>query len=331
MRHFERGSPLSGAAPVTTETFFDEAVPVHLKRDDREKACVPLQVLVTVQKRDSSRAVFVRLTDPSDYLLLCACCVREEEYGSFCAANRLRFEFGDLPAKLVTLLRSCARATEQGCPEMYLCLHLERGTGQLQVMQVNQFNESQVLGLRVQQLGDEEHKRFLGEKARLLEEEVRQLQQTVEEHRRELDRLQGVHQRATQQAATELGEWRCKISQLEARKQAELAEQSQAFQAQLTSDRTALETRYSAQLEAAQQQASALQASLAKLTGEKVGAESDLREARSQLASLQSAHQAAVTERDTLREQGQQLSAKVAELTRQLEVGQAQAAAMQQR
>ena len=173
-----------------------------------------------------------------------------QEYGRFKEINKLHFDFTEFPSRISQELKECVSTqpsadglSRPGPKKNYLSLNLNGVVGVLQLMQSDAFGARQMLALELHRPSEEEHKRYLGERARTFEEQLVKCKENEDELRAELNRWTSEYKGLEQAYVAEVNEWKCKVKEVEAAKQAEATRSNQQLLSQATEERVALERR----------------------------------------------------------------------------------------
>eukprot|EP00667_Euglena_gracilis_P005509 EG_transcript_5543 len=316
---------------IDQQCHFDETFPVHLRRDDRPPATVPLRLSLLSEKQDGKRRVVVRLTDPADYLFLLITVIGEEDYGRFKEANRLHVDFASFPPKLASELRSCIREARPEGLAQYVQLVLQQTSGRLTIVQSDAFGEREMVGIPLQRPGDEEQKRFLADRAKHFEALLAQARQRESALQAELDQCRSAHAALQQSHAAQSSDWRCRAAETDAAKRAELAELTQRLQNEAAQDRLDVERRFELQVRSLSDTNTDLSARLAELSEGKVRLEAQLRETSRSLQVAEEQVKFLTTEKEKYRAENQSLQAKNYHDSAQLETARAQIARLEEK
>jgi len=302
---------------------FDDAVPVHIRRDDRPTARASLRLTLASEGPSGAGKVVLRLTDPSDYLFLFVLVVGEGEYSAVRKNNSLRVDFGTFPGELVKLVHLCIEEARKESPNFYLDLLLQHAMGCLSVVRSDSFSENRVISLDLQRPGDEEQKRYLAERAKGLEEALKLSHRREATLEAELRDCRVADARGRQSHSDEVSDLRCRLAEAEAARRADAAEAAQRHQEALALQRADAERRFEAQVRSLTEKNTEVGAKAAELSEARVRLEAQLREATRSLEQLGEAHRAAQLERDRARDEAERSVTRHAEAAAQLETARA--------
>eukprot|EP00761_Pharyngomonas_kirbyi_P000574 gb/GECH01000574.1/.p1 GENE.gb/GECH01000574.1/~~gb/GECH01000574.1/.p1 ORF type:complete len:658 (+),score=186.55 gb/GECH01000574.1/:1-1974(+) len=254
-----------------------------------------------------STVLCVRITDPNDPFFLFTLHLSEEEFKTIKSNQSLLVDFSMFPGKIIDLLQSCVKSHSEESPTFFAMLEIHQTESFFKVLENTAFRQLDHLSLQLRAGNDNAIKKYLASQLKFLKENKEKLEQqlsyTETSLKRKLDNVQ--------KEAEELKEERDELLTAKEREVANIKEQFYSQQQENINkyerQKNYTEDSYRSQLHRVEERLENMEQENKELQDRKFQLESDNRELKSKINSLQNEIGLNKGELDKLREDNKTL------------------------